>query len=500
MRNQLKVALLSTVFAAAAPISAQALPVRSATSAEVGAYGPYSTDTIGDTGPAAYFGHGSYNNAFQYGTPPSHWSFTGPLGGGTGDGYGGGEYCGGEYGGCYAGYLSSVTENEDGSTTYNYWNGDQDYAQSSNYAYQNPGGQVIFYANSYGQTDYYEGFDYSETYIPPPAGGEYGGYEFNYGNEVYGDAPAVDTSSFLELVASGINLTPDPKTFVLNFSIPNASLSVYGGCGFGCGGGGEATALVVPDDVSGGPGSPPIPSTVDSDGDGLNDDVDSDDDNDGTPDTYIQYYDSEGNPVDGPVEGGYEQTEYDPDANGDHIEDYGFADYGYGALNGTVGIDVGIWVTRGMGDTATHELMWGFRTSITSNGGQHYFANEDLVPGSSLDIPDFYCNWGPEYCSTQGPFHGSLALGIFAPGETFSMSYIVRTWVASLGGVGGGGGDPNYRSFYGEARFGDPFCDFNGCTETTFSLTQQDTGVPTPGALALVGLGLLGLGALRRRR
>ncbi|MDX2222634.1 MAG: hypothetical protein SFV21_07800, partial [Rhodospirillaceae bacterium] len=210
MRRGLKLALLGTVFVATLPMAAQALPVRTVTSAEVVPFGPYTFDTSGNTGPGAYMGHGSNSYAFRYGTPPAHWGDVGS-----------GEYCGSEGGG-YCGYLSDYIENEDGSTTYRQWYGDQDYSSSGNNAYQDFSGKVIFNANSYGETDYYEGNDSSQTYD------EYGGFVGSTYDDIYGDAPEIDTSSFMELVADGINLSPDPKSFVLNFSIPNASLDLYG--------------------------------------------------------------------------------------------------------------------------------------------------------------------------------------------------------------------------------------------------------------------------------
>ncbi len=103
----------------------------------------------------------------------------------------------------------------------------------------------------------------------------------------------------------------------------------------------------------------------------------------------------------------------------------------------------------------------------------------------------------------------TVDLGELAAGESFTLSYLLRSFTnstvldledCSQRGYGYGYGEGLTSCIFTSTRTGDPgeFLS-NGDPSIGFSSTAVSTDVPEPASLALLGIGLAGMGAARRR-
>ena len=152
--------------------------------------------------------------------------------------------------------------------------------------------------------------------------------------------------------------------------------------------------------------------------------------------------------------------------------------------------------------------IWGSggEVSVSDAGTASSFTGTSIGGSLTVDPAGTWINYGwPD-------FFGSVLLGSFAPGATFLLEYDLRTYSyantsATACAGGGDGGDPTKP----ELPDGEHENSGNGCgagiaqSGDPFDLGQGSSGsvsgvVPTPTTAAIFGLGLFGLGAVRRMR
>lgn len=188
-----------------------------------------------------------------------------------------------------------------------------------------------------------------------------------------------------------------------------------------------------------------------------------------------------------------------------------FFDFSFEVMNGSIdascgdsgygyGDDTGYGNDTGYGSggcTGNNFSKAGYLAEILLNGSSLWNSQAEVkVDSTGQDLTSSGAVFDNTYSSGNGLYWGSslfnIDLGLIAANDTFTLEYNVKTWVE--GSILESSNE--YNNAY--AQFGDP--NGFGSSGNPNVIGSQVTSVSEPGSLALIGLGLFGLGFVRKHK